>query len=195
MPIRKLYRKISALAHNPYSTWWLFGVSFVESSFFPIPPDTMLAPMVLTHPKKAWTFAAVCTAGSVAGGPVGYAIGAWLYSSVGHWLINFYGMSQQLDAFREMYRHYGAAIILLKGFTPIPYKLVTIASGLAGYPVLPFIILSAITRGGRFSLVTFLLVRYGDSIREQMEKHMERMVIAFFGVIVLGFALAHFLLK
>ena len=185
--IRRLYKKVSDLAHHRFAGWWLFAVSFAESSFFPLPPDTMLVPMVLTNPQRAWWFATLCTVASVAGGVVGYALGAWLYSSVGHWLVAVYGMAHELDTFRDMYARYGAWIILLKGFTPIPYKLVTIASGLAGYPLFTFIALSVVTRGVRFYLLTWLLIRFGEPIREQMEKHMERILLLLLVCTVVGF--------
>ncbi|MBC7584390.1 MAG: DedA family protein, partial [Tardiphaga sp.] len=126
--LRKMYDWCIDAAHKPYALWILGMVSFAESSFFPIPPDVMLIPMSLARPPKAWFYAAFCTITSVAGGLVGYAIGALLYDSVGQWVINFYGYGNKVEAFREGYAQYGAWIILLKGLTPIPFKLVTITS-------------------------------------------------------------------
>src|SRR4029077_12086940 len=130
--------------------WILSAVAFAESSFFPVPPDIMLLPMSLAKPQRAWLYAGVCTIASVAGGLLGYAIGALLYDSVGHWLINLYGYGDKVEAFRESYARGGAIIILGKGLTPIPYKLVTITSGFAGYNIWLFILFSIITRGARF---------------------------------------------
>lgn len=192
--IRNLYNWAIAMAGHPKAAWILFAVSFAESSFFPIPPDVMLVPMILANRKKAWLFAGVCTLASVAGGLVGYALGAWMYDTLGHWLITLYGMEEQALHFRELYQHYGAAIILLKGLTPIPYKLVTIASGMAGYPLLPFVILSAITRGARFFIMAALLRRYGEPMQAYLENHLETATFVLLGVIVLGFVAFKFVL-
>jgi membrane protein YqaA with SNARE-associated domain len=144
----------------------------VESSFFPVPPDVMLIPMSLARPTNAWVYATVCTLTSVAGGVLGYAIGALLYDSIGHWLIALYGFGDKVEAFREGYARWGSLIILLKGMTPIPYKLVTITSGFAGYNLGLFVLLSFVARGMRFYLVAFLLSRYGDVAREIIERRL-----------------------
>jgi membrane protein YqaA with SNARE-associated domain len=165
-------------------------VSFAESSFFPVPPDVMLIPMSLARPQRAWLYATVCTITSVLGGIVGYAIGALLFDSVGHWLIQVYGLGDKVDAFRASYAEWGAIIILLKGLTPIPYKLVTITSGFAGYNVILFILCSIVARGGRFFVVAILLNRYGDWIRVRIEKHLGLWVAIGAAVLVLGFVVA-----
>jgi membrane protein YqaA with SNARE-associated domain len=165
-------------------------VSFAESSFFPIPPDVMLVPMSLARPQKAWLYATVCTVTSVAGGVVGYAIGALLYDSLGQWLINLYGYGDKVEAFRAGYAEYGAWIILLKGLTPIPYKLVTITSGFAGYDLVAFVLLSLVARGGRFFIVAILLNRYGTWIRGVIEERLGLWVALGAGVLVLGFIIA-----
>ena len=128
--LRRIYDWCINAAHKPYALWILGAVAFAESSFFPVPPDIMLLPMSLAQPRRAWLFASVCTLASVAGGLLGYAIGAVLYDSIGHWLIELYGLSGKVEAFRASYAQWGAVIILLKGLTPIPYKLVTITSGI-----------------------------------------------------------------
>ncbi len=125
--LRRIYDWCIDAADKPYALWILAAVSFAESSFFPVPPDIMLLPMSLAQPKRAWWFAAVCTIASVAGGVLGYAIGALLYDSLGHWLITLYGLTDKVETFRASYAEWGAVIILVKGLTPIPYKLVTIA--------------------------------------------------------------------
>jgi len=188
--LRKMYDWCIDAAHKPYALWILGMVSFAESSFFPIPPDVMLIPMSLARPQKAWFYAGLCTITSVAGGVVGYAIGALLYDSVGQWVINFYGYGDKVEAFRAGYAEYGAWIILLKGLTPIPFKLVTITSGFANYNIWMFIGLSLIARGGRFFLVAVLLNRYGVWIRSTIEKHLGLWVALAVGVLVLGFIIA-----
>lgn len=150
----------------------------------------MLIPMSLARPQRAWVYAAVCTATSVLGGLLGYAIGALLYDSVGHWLIQVYGLGDKVDAFRSSYAEWGAVIILLKGLTPIPYKLVTITSGFAGYNIGLFILCSIVARGGRFFVAAVLLNRYGDWIRVRIERHLGLWVALFAAVLVLGFVVA-----
>jgi membrane protein YqaA with SNARE-associated domain len=170
--LRRLYDWCIAAADKPHATWLMGTVSFVESSFFPVPPDAMLIPMSLARPDKAWFYATVCTVASVAGGVLGYMIGALLYDSVGHWLISLYGYGDKVEAFRSAYAQWGAWIILLKGLTPIPYKIVTIASGFAGFNLLLFVLLSIIARGTRFYLAAFLLNRYGVQARTIIEERL-----------------------
>ena len=156
--LRRIYDWVMRLAHHPRAAWALFAVSFAESSFFPIPPDAMLIPMVVANQARAWTYAAIATVGSVLGGVVGYAIGYFVYETLGQWLINLYGLATQFEAYRAAYNEWGLWIILIKGLTPIPFKLVTIASGLAGYDLFWFVVLCIITRGARFFL------RSGDTM-------------------------------
>ena len=133
--LRRLYDWTMNLAASRHSVLALAGVAFAESSFFPIPPDVILVPMILANPARARYYAFICTIGSVAGGVLGYAIGALLFDTIGHWLISAYGYGERMDEFRAAYSAWGAWIILLKGLTPIPYKIVTIASGFAGYDI------------------------------------------------------------
>jgi membrane protein YqaA with SNARE-associated domain len=184
--LRRIYDWCIAAAYKPYALWLMGAVSFVESSFFPIPPDVMLIPMSLARPQRAWTYATVCTLTSVAGGVLGYAIGALLYDSIGHWLISLYGLGGKVEAFREGYARWGSLIILLKGLTPIPYKLVTITSGFAGYNLGLFVALSLVARGGRFFLTAFLLNRYGDTARDMIEKRLGFWVTVGAAVLIVG---------
>ncbi|WP_197433603.1 YqaA family protein [Bradyrhizobium sp. CCH5-F6] len=188
--LKHIYDWCIDAAHKPYALWIMGVVSFAESSFFPVPPDVMLIPMSLARPERAWLYAAVCTATSVLGGVVGYAIGALLFDSLGQWLIQVYGLADKVDAFRASYAEWGAVIILLKGLTPIPYKLVTITSGFAGYNIILFILCSIVARGGRFFVVAILLNRYGDWIRVRIERHLGLWVALGAIVLVLGFVIA-----
>jgi membrane protein YqaA with SNARE-associated domain len=188
--IKRIYNWCIAAADKPYALWLLAAISFAESSFFPVPPDVMLLPMSLARPKRAWLYAGVCTIASVLGGILGYAIGALLYDSVGRWLIDFYHLGNGVEAFRESYAKWGALIILIKGVTPIPYKLVTITSGFAGYNIWLFILFSIITRGCRFYIEAIVLNRWGDWIRARIEQHLVLWVILFLVVLVLGFVVA-----
>src|SRR3954453_7823735 len=188
--LRRIYDWCIDAAHKPYALWILGAVSFAESSFFPVPPDVMLLPMSLARPERAWLYAGVCTITSVLGGVLGYAIGALLYDSVGQWLIHFYGLGDKVETFRAGYAEYGAWIILLKGLTPIPYKLVTITSGFANYNIWLLVLLSVIARGGRFFLVAAVINRYGLWIRETLEKRLGLWVALGAGLLVLGFIIA-----
>jgi membrane protein YqaA with SNARE-associated domain len=188
--LRKLYDWCLNAAGKPHATWVLSSVSFAESSFFPVPPDIMLVPMALARPDKAYYYALVCTIASVLGGILGYAIGHYLYDSVGLWLISLYGYGDKVEAFREAYARWGSVIILLKGVTPIPYKIVTITSGFAGYNFGLFVLFSIITRGARFFLTAFLLSRYGPQAREAIEKRLGLWTTIFLIVLVAGIVLA-----
>jgi membrane protein YqaA with SNARE-associated domain len=170
--LRRLYDWCIAAAGKPHATWIMGFVSFVESSFFPVPPDAMLIPMALARPDKAYFFATVCTVTSVAGGVLGYVIGYFLYESLGLWLMQLYGYGGKIEAFRQAYVDWGFWIILLKGVTPIPYKIVTIASGFAEYPFIPFVLLSFVARGMRFFLVAFLIHRFGPQARAIIEERL-----------------------
>src|SRR6266702_7219458 len=150
----------------------------------------MLIPMSLARPQRAWLYASVCTATSVVGGILGYGIGALLYDSIGHWLIELYGLSGKVEAFRASYAEWGALIIIGKGLTPIPYKLVTITSGFAGYNIWLVIMCSIIARGGRFFVVALPLNRYGEWIRSELEKRLGLWVGIGAAVLVLGFYIA-----
>jgi membrane protein YqaA with SNARE-associated domain len=191
--LRRLYDWCLAAAHKPRAMWLMGAVSFAESSFFPVPPDVMLIPMALARPERAYVMAFWCTVTSVAGGVLGYAIGALLYDSVGLWLIQLYGYGDKVEAFREAYAQWGAWIILLKGLTPIPYKIVTITSGFAGYNLGLFILFSVITRGARFFVLAFLLHRYGESARHIIEKRLGLWVLLGTIVIVVGLVAALYL--
>ena len=190
--LRGLYDKVVELSKGRHALTALAAVSFAESSFFPIPPDVVLIPMALANPQKARLYALVCTIASVLGGMLGYAIGALLYDTLGQWLIKVYGYGDNFEAFREAYAQWGAWIILIKGLTPIPYKLVTIASGFAGYNFAMFVVLSAITRGARFSLVAGLVYWFGEPIRAFVEKRLEIAMFLVLGTIVAGFLLARY---
>ena len=188
--MKKLYDWTLKLAHGPHAELALAAIAFAESSFFPVPPDMILLPMSLATPAKAWRYAAICTLASVAGGALGYAIGALLYDTVGHWLIHLYGYEDKMVAMREFYAKWGALFILLKGLTPIPFKLVTIFSGLFHYNFPLFMLLALITRGGRFFIIAAALNRFGDRLREKMEAHFGLFIGSLAAIVVGGFVIA-----
>lgn len=185
---RGLYDWVMRLSRHRHAVRYMGAVSFAESSFFPIPPDVMLVPMVLARREQAWLIATVCTIASVAGGIVGYGIGYFLYDTVGQWLINLYGMQKGVGEFQHWYDKWGAALILAKGLTPIPFKLVTIVSGFAKFNFGIFVLTATITRGLRFFLVAALLRHYGEPIQAFIEKRLTLVATSFLIVLVAGFA-------
>jgi membrane protein YqaA with SNARE-associated domain len=192
--LRRLYDWCLDAAHKPHAMWSMGAIAFAESSFFPVPPDVMLIPMALARPERAYLMAVWCTVASVLGGLVGYAIGAVLYDSVGAWLIHLYGYGDKVEGFRAAYAQWGAWIILLKGLTPIPYKIVTITSGFAGYNLGLFIVFSIIARAGRFFMLAFLLHRYGERARHIIEKRLGLWVTLGAAVVVIGLVAAVYLI-
>ena len=187
---KSLYRWTLALSASRHAPLALGAVAFAESSFFPIPPDLLLVPMSLAQPRRAWAYATICTVASVLGGMLGYAIGALLYDTVGQWLIATYHYADKMDAMRAAYAQWGWLLILIKGLTPIPYKLVTIVSGLLGYNFALFVLLSIVTRGIRFFVLAGLLNRFGDPIRGALERHFAAILIGFIVLVVVGFYVA-----
>lgn len=187
---KKLYLWTLSLAQSRHAPVALGLVAFAESSFFPIPPDTILVPMSIARPNRALVYALICTVGSVAGGILGYAIGALLFQTVGKWLISVYGYGDRVEQLKVLYAHWGWAVILLKGLTPIPFKIVTITSGLLAYSLPLFILLSIITRATRFFLVAALLHRFGATIHMLLEKYFGLFLAALASVTILGFWLA-----
>ena len=185
---RGLYDWTLRLAGHRHAIRSMGMISFAESSFFPIPPDVMIVPMILARREQAYLIAAVCTITSVAGGALGYAIGYFLYDTVGQWLMNFYGMTDGIEQFRAWYDKWGAAIILVKGLTPIPFKLVTIASGFAAFNFPLFLLTALITRGARFFLIAALLKRYGEPIQDFIERRLTLIGLLFVAALAGGFA-------
>jgi membrane protein YqaA with SNARE-associated domain len=185
--LRRLYDRIMQLAEGPQAMKWLAGISFAESSFFPIPPDAMIVPMVLARPDRAWRIAMVCTIASVIGGFLGYAIGSFLYQTIGQPIVAFYGLQQPFEEFQHQFQEWGLWIILIKGMTPIPYKLVTIASGVAHFDLLVFAAASLVTRGARFFLVAALLKAFGPPLRTFIERYLTLVTTGLLLLIVAGF--------
>lgn len=181
--LRKLYDWVMGLARHRHATKALAAVSFAESSFFPIPPDVMLAPMVVQRPDRAYFYATVCTIASVLGGLLGYAIGHFL-EPVGMWLLAVMGKADTFEASKALFQQHGAWVILIKGLTPIPYKLITIAAGIFAFNLPLFILLSVITRAGRFFLVAFVVKTFGPAMLEVVEKRLALWTFLFVAVLV-----------
>jgi membrane protein YqaA with SNARE-associated domain len=185
--LRRLYDWVLDLSARPWAPKALAAISFIESSVFPIPPDVMLVPMCLAKPGRAFWYAGICTIASVLGGLLGYAIGALLYDTLGQFLIRLYGYGDKLETFRAAYAEWGHWIILIKGATPIPYKVITIASGFAGYNLFWFTVLSIITRGVRFYLLATLLYFWGDRARVFIERRLGLIMLLFVVIFIGGF--------
>jgi len=193
--MRKLYDWVIRLAGHPRAIPAMGVVSFAESSFFPIPPDVMLVPMILANRQKAFTIALVCTICSVLGGLLGYAIGFYFFETIGAWVVETYGLQAGLEKFRDEFARYGTWVILIKGLTPIPYKLVTIASGAAHFDLFTFVWASIVTRGLRFFLVAALLWKFGEPIRAFIEKRLTLVLWLFLIALIGGFVAVKFLFK
>ncbi len=185
--IRKLYDWTMSLAGHRNASGALFGVSFVESSFFPVPPDIMLVPMVLAERLKAWWFATICTVGSVLGGLAGYAIGYFLFEAVGQPLFEFYGYAEKFQKFAAQYNDYGAWVVFIAGITPFPYKVITIASGATALNFAVFVIASIAARALRFFIVAGLLYWFGPPIRDFIEKRLGLVFTVFMVLLIGGF--------
>jgi len=192
--LRRLYDWTMRLASRPNALAALGAVAFAESSFFPIPPDAMIIPMVLARPDRAWAIALVATVASVLGGIAGYAIGYYLLATIGQTIITTYGYEAEFANFRQAYNEWGLWIILIKGLTPIPYKLVTIASGAAGFDFPVFVLASIATRGLRFFAVAALLCWYGPPIRDFVERRLTLVATLFLLAVVGGFLAVKYLL-
>ncbi len=191
--IRKLYDWVFELARHKRASWALGGISFAESSFFPIPPDVLLIPMVLARRNRWIFYATLCTITSVIGAFVGYFIGAVLYDSIGQPVLAFYGKEDSFDKVREWYNTWGGWGVLFAAVTPFPYKVLAIFSGATGLNLFIFAVVSVIGRGLRFFLVSALLYRFGEPVREFIEKRLGLMFTIGMVLLVGGFAAVKFL--
>ncbi len=193
--LKKLYKWMLDKAASPAATPSLAAISFIESSCFPLPPDLMLIPMCLANRKKAFWFAFVCSVASVLGGLLGYGIGYFLYETVGKWLLDLYGgADHSYDTFKKSFEEWGFWLVVMAGFTPFPFKVITICSGLAKLNIGVFFVAAAVSRSARFFLEAALIYVYGDKVRDLMEKHFELITAAFFVLLVGGFLLIKFVI-
>lgn len=170
--LRKTYDLVMGYASHPKAVWWMNFIAFIESSVFLIPPDPLFIAMVLKRRDQAIRLSLMCTVSSVLGGALGYYIGYGLYETLGEWIIKTYGLEESFANFQSQFAHYGFWLIALKGLTPIPYKLVTISSGVAGFNFYQFIIASFIARGFRFFMLGTLLWYFGPSVKDFLEKNL-----------------------
>ncbi len=185
--LQRLYDWMMRLAASPNAIWWLVAVAFVESSFFPIPPDVLLIPMILAARRDAWKLAIIATVSSVVGGFLGYAIGYYAFGYIGEPILNFYHAMDKYEALKTSFDEWGAWIIVLKGMTPIPYKLITITSGALHFNLATFAIASLISRSIRFFLVAALLWWFGEPVRIFIEKRLTLVTTLFVVLLIGGF--------
>ncbi len=182
-----MYQRVLDWTAHRHAPRYLVLLSFSESSFFPIPPDVMLAPMVLARPQRAWYFAALTTVSSVIGGLFGYLIGYFLFEEIGQPVIEFYQAQQKFSTVQSWFHEHGVWIVFLAGFTPIPYKLFTVTSGVLAIAVLPFTIASLVGRGARFFLVAGLLYWGGDRFSRYLHQRIDQIGWATLGIATILF--------
>lgn len=190
--LQGLYQRTMDLAARKNAMWVLAGVSFIESSIFPIPPDVLLIPMVLANRARAWVIAAVCTVSSVFGGLAGYAIGFFLFEAVGRPVLELYGMMERFAEFQAMYNEWGAWIVFGAGLTPFPYKVITIASGVTQLDLATFLVASVLSRGIRFYVEAGLLYWFGPPVRAFIEARLALVTTLSFALLLGGFVLVRF---
>lgn len=193
--LRRLKEKVESYAERPYAIWILFVIAFVESSFFPIPPDVLLIAMAVMLPTRAFKYAAVCSVGSVLGGVFGYYVGWAFFETLGQPILAFYGALDHYEHVRVLYNDHAFWAILGAGFTPIPYKVFTIAAGAFEVPIMTLIGASVIGRSARFFLVASLFYFFGAPIKKFIDKYFEFLTIVFLVLLVAGFVLIRVVLK
>ncbi len=191
--LRRLYQWTLAKCGHPHAERWLVGLSFAEASVFPIPPDVLLAPMCLARPDRALRYAAICTLASVVGALVGYAIGMFLFATVGRAILEVYGALAKFDRFAADFNANGAIIVFLAGFTPLPFKVITIAAGATAMPLPVLVTASLVSRAARFFLVAALLWRFGDPMKAFIDRNFALLTTAFGVLLVGGFLLVGWL--
>ena len=191
--MQKLYYWMMKKAAHPHAVWWLAAVSFAESSFFPLPPDLMLVPMILAAPSRWLRLCLTCTLASVIGGYFGYGIGYFFMDTIGQAILSALHLADKFQALKPLVDEYGVWLIIIKGATPIPYKLVTISAGAFHFDLLEFSFASVIARGMRFLLVGVLLWKFGPPIREFIERRLSLVMTATALLVVLGFAMVKLL--
>jgi len=190
--MRPLYDRVMALAARPDAIYWMAAISFIESSVFPIPPDVLLIPMVLANRQRAFWIATVCTVSSVIGGYVGYAIGYFAFEAVGRPVLELYGAMDKYVSVKQTFDHWGAWFIIVKGMTPIPYKLVTIFAGTVKFDLLQFTFSSLISRAIRFFVEAALLWQFGAPIRDFIERRLTLVLMVSAALLVGGFFLIRY---
>ncbi|MFV1977029.1 MAG: YqaA family protein, partial [Candidatus Scalindua sp.] len=190
----KLYDWVLHWAETPYAVPALFILAFAESSFFPVPPDVLLITLAIAIPKKSFRYAGICTTGSVLGGMLGYVIGWKLMDMIGMPILTFYGVMEKYEYIQNLYIRYDAWAVGIAGFTPVPYKVFTIAAGAFKIDFLVFILASIAGRAGRFFLVAGFIYFFGPQIKSFIDKYFNLLTFIFFALLILGFVLIKYVL-
>ncbi len=191
--LRSLYNTIMVWLESPYGIYILFLIAFVESSFFPIPPDVFLIALCIALPKRSFFYAAICSVGSVFGGAFGYALGFWAMESVGMRVVEFYGMAEKYELVQHLYQQWDVLAIFAAGFTPLPYKLFTITAGGFHLNFITFILVSILARSARFFIVAFLFFTWGAPVKKYIDKYFNLFSVAFLVLLVAGFVVVTYL--
>jgi membrane protein YqaA with SNARE-associated domain len=191
--LNSLYRWTMSLADHPRALWVLAAISFIEASVFPIPPDVLMIPMILARPSRAWLIAGVALLASVAGGLLGYTIGALFYDQLGQPILQAMGKGDAMTEFNTRFNDFGFWPVLIAGVTPFPFKVITIMSGWTGLPLGTFIITSIIARGLRFFVVAALLWKFGAPIRDFIVRRLGLMFTLFIVILLGGFYIVKYL--
>lgn len=191
--LKSLYDWCLAMASHRHALWVLAFVAFIESSVFPIPPDALMIPMIIARPSRAFLIAAIATVASVAGGLLGYWIGAGAFELVGRPVLEFYGKDAYFAEFSARYAEWGAWAVLIAGVTPFPYKVITILSGATALSLPVFIVASIVARALRFFIVAALLWKFGAPIRDFIERRLGLVFIVFVVLLLAGFYAVRYL--
>ncbi|MBI5237273.1 MAG: DedA family protein [Deltaproteobacteria bacterium] len=193
--LRRLYDWVLSWAHKPHGAWALFALSFAESSFFPIPPDVLQIALSLSRPKRSFYFALVSTIASVLGGIAGYMIGLYFMEAIGYNIVKLYGFTERFDYIQNLYRHYDAWAVGIAGFTPIPYKVFTIAAGAFQIKFWVFVAASAVSRAARFFIVAALIFKYGTPVKSFIDRYFNILTIAFTALLIAGFIVIRLIIR
>jgi membrane protein YqaA with SNARE-associated domain len=191
--LRRLYDWVLHWAVTPYGTWALFLLAFAESSFFPIPPDVLLIAMCVARPDRSFKYALVCSVGSIIGGCLGYLIGWQFMASVGSRIVDFYGLTDKVAYIETLYNTYDAWAVGIAGFTPIPYKVFTIAAGMFKINFTVFVLASMVSRSARFFLVAGLIYLFGPRIQSFIDRYFNTLAVTFTVLLVGSFVLIKYL--
>jgi membrane protein YqaA with SNARE-associated domain len=191
---RRIYERSLAWVLTPYGVWALFGLAVAESSFFPIPPDVFLIVLCIAAPKKSFRYAAVCAAGSVLGGAIGYGLGLGLMDAVGYRILSWYGLTAKYETVQVLYQQYDAWAVGAAGFTPLPYKLFTITAGAFKVDFGTFILASVVSRSARFLLVAAFIFKFGAPVRHFIERYFNFLSILFLVLLAGGYLIIKLLL-
>lgn len=192
--LRRLYDWVLGFADKPFGAWVLFVLAFAESSFFPVPPDVLLMALSVGKPRRSFWFAGICTLGSVAGAALGYLLGMQFYELVGRPIIEFYGASERYDTVKQLYENWDALAVGIAGFTPIPYKVFTIAAGAFQINFGVFMLASIASRGARFFIIAALIRWFGPTIKEFIDRYFNLLTVVFMILLVGGFLVVKYLI-